>query len=48
VIPERLASPDSWFPDRRCGMAVAVVMEFEGSLDQYDQVVQSMGLCSTG
>ena len=26
-------------------MAVAVVMEFEGgSLDQYDQVVQSMGL----
>ena len=25
-------------------MAVAVVMEFEGTLDQYDQVVQSMGL----
>ena len=29
-------------------MAVAVVMDFEGSLDQYDQVVESMGLEAGG
>jgi hypothetical protein len=29
-------------------VAVAVVMEFEGSLDQYDQVVKSMGLTPGG
>jgi hypothetical protein len=29
-------------------MAVAVVMDFEGTLDQYDQVVQSMGLTPGG
>ena len=29
-------------------MAVAVVMEFEGTLDQYDQVVESMGLTPGG
>jgi heme-degrading monooxygenase HmoA len=30
-------------------MAVAIVMDFEGgSLDQYDQVVQSMGLAPGG
>jgi hypothetical protein len=29
-------------------MAVGVVMDFEGTLDQYDQVVQSMGLTPGG
>jgi hypothetical protein len=29
-------------------VAVAVVMEFEGTLDQYDQVVESMGLTPGG
>jgi hypothetical protein len=29
-------------------MAVGVVMDFEGTLEQYDQVVQSMGLTPGG
>ena len=29
-------------------MAVGVVMEFEGTLDQYDQVVDAMGLTPGG
>jgi hypothetical protein len=29
-------------------MAVGVVMEFEGTLDQYDQVVERMGLTPGG
>jgi hypothetical protein len=29
-------------------MAVAVVMDFEGTLDQYDQVLEKMGLSQGG
>jgi len=29
-------------------MAVAVVMEFEGTLDQYDQVIEKMGFSPGG